>query len=68
MKRHEIPINEPLCCDHQWAGSFGGCKPSKQLRIQTKDNEVTFVVIQGEQVQYRGPSRADAVSIYNALP
>lgn len=68
MKRREIPINEPLCCDHLWAGSFGGGKPNKELLIQTKDNDVTFVVLQGDQVQYRGPSRPDAVSIYNALP
>lgn len=67
MKRHEISINEPLCCDHQWAGSFGGGQLLKELRIQTKDNEVTFVVKHAGQIVYRGPNRADAVSVYNSL-
>jgi hypothetical protein len=68
MKLHKIPVNEPLCYNHQWAGSFGGGRLNKELRIQTEDNEVTFIVLQDHQVQYRGPSRPDAVSIYNALP
>lgn len=68
MKRHEIPINEPLCSDHQWAGSFGGGRPNKELRIRTKDNDVTFIVIQGDHTVYTGKSRKDAVSIYNSLP
>ena len=68
MKRHEIPINEAICSDYQWAGSFGGGNPSKELRVQTKDHHVNFVVLQDGKTQYSGPNRSDAVSIYNSLP
>jgi len=64
---HQIPINEPVCTETLAAISGGVGRPTKALHVNTRDNEVTFIVRHKSETLYKGPNRSDAVAIYNSL-
>lgn len=63
---------------HKIASSVGGNKPSKRLQVVIsiqvsiimKFSSITnnFIVLQGNEVKYKGTSGFNAMKVYNNLP